>query len=193
MNNLTVVTATSKKYQDCFGFTQDEVLGALKEYGLAEEINRVRDWYDGFSFGEKTDIYNPWSIINYLSQRKFSTYWADTSSNRLVGKLIREGNQDIKMVMEELLNGQRLCVEIDEQIVFNQLDEDESAIWSLLLASGYLKVEKHTMDMERGTEKYEMSLTNKEVRIMFRSMIKVWFRKSESAYNSFVKALLCAL
>lgn len=131
LNNLTVVTTTTKKYQDCFGFTQDEVWNALKEYGLAEQKKRVRDWYDGFTFGGKTDIYNPWSIINYLSRQKFSTYWADTSSNRLVGKLVREGNQEIKMVMEELLNGQCLCVEIDEQIVFSQLDEDESAIWSL--------------------------------------------------------------
>lgn len=192
LNNLTIVTATSKKYQDCFGFTQDEVLDALEEYGLAEQKKEVRDWYDGFTFGERRDIYNPWSIINYLSQQKFSTYWADTSSNRLVGKLVREGNQEIKMAMEQLLNGKCLCVEIDEQIVFSQLDEEEGAIWSLLLASGYLKVEKYITDMEWGTERYELSLTNKEVRIMFQNMIKGWFRKSESAYNAFVKALLCA-
>ncbi len=191
LNNLAAVTVTSEKYQDCFGFTQQEVSEALKEYGLSEKEKDVRAWYDGFTFGSRTDIYNPWSIINYLDAQIFTTYWANTSSNSLVGKLIREGSSSVKTAMEDLLGGKCLCAEIDEQIVFSQLD-DESAIWSLLLASGYLKVEKHTMDMEWGIEKYELSLTNKEVRIMFRNMIKGWFRKSVSAYNAFVKALLRA-
>ena len=191
LNNLAAVTVTSEKYQDCFGFTQQEVSEALKEYGLSEKEKDVRAWYDGFTFGSRTDIYNPWSIINYLDAQIFTTYWANTSSNSLVGKLIREGSSSVKTAMEDLLGGKCLCAEIDEQIVFSQLD-DESAIWSLLLASGYLKVEKHTMNMEWGIEKYELSLTNKEVRIMFRNMIKGWFRKSVSAYNAFVKALLRA-
>ena len=191
LNNLAAVTVTSEKYQDCFGFTQQEVSEALKEYGLSEKEKDVRAWYDGFTFGSRTDIYNPWSIINYLDAQIFTTYWANTSSNSLVGKLIREGSSSVKTAMEDLLGGKCLCAEVDEQIVFSQLD-DESAIWSLLLASGYLKVEKHTMDMEWGIEKYELSLTNKEVRIMFRNMIKGWFRKSVSAYNAFVKALLRA-
>ncbi len=172
LNNLTVVTTTSRKYQDCFGFTQQEVTDALKEYGLSDKEKTVRDWYDGFTFGNRPDIYNPWSIINYLDTQVFATYWANTSSNSLAGKLIREGAPEIKMDMEELLSGKTLCTEIDEQIVFNQLNEDERAIWSLLLASGYLKIEEHTMDEEWGIETYELSLTNKEVRIMFRNMIK---------------------
>lgn len=192
LNNLAVVTVTSEKYQDCFGFTQEEVSRALKEYGLQEQEENVRDWYDGFTFGSRTGIYNPWSIINFLCERRFATYWSNTSSNSLVGKLIREGNRDVKMIMEDLLDGKHLCAEIDEQIVFGNLGDDENAIWSLFLASGYLKVEKHTMDVECGIEKYELSLTNKEVRIMFRSMIKGWFRRSASAYNAFVKALLRA-
>ncbi len=192
LNNLEVVTVTSEKYQDCFGLTQEEVSKALEEYGLQEEEGNVRDWYDGFTFGSRTDIYNPWSIINYLSKKVFATYWSNTSSNSLVGKLIREGSRDVKLIMEDLLDGRHLCAEIDEQIVFSNLDEDENAIWSLLLASGYLKVEKHTIDVEWGIEKYELSLTNKEVRIMFRNMIKGWFRRSASAYNAFVKALLRA-
>ena len=192
LNNLAVVTVTSEKYQDCFGFTQEEVSRALKEYGLQEQEENVRDWYDGFTFGSRTGIYNPWSIINFLCERRFATYWSNTSSNSLVGKLIREGNRDVKMIMEDLLDGKHLCSEIDEQIVFSNLGDDENAIWSLFLASGYLKVEKHTMDVECGIEKYELSLTNKEVRIMFRSMIKGWFRRSASAYNAFVKALLRA-
>ncbi len=192
LNNLTVVTTTSRKYEDCFGFTQEEVVDALAEYGLGKEENDVRDWYDGFTFGNRTDIYNPWSIINYLGEQRFSAYWVDSSSNRLVGKLIREGNQEIKMIMEDLLDGKSIGVEMDEQIVFSELDENESSIWSLLLASGYLKVERYRMDEEWGTDKYELSLTNKEVRIMFRKLIKGWFGKSIFAYNAFVKALLRA-
>ena len=192
LNNLTVVTTTSRKYEDCFGFTQEEVVDALAEYGLEKEENDVRDWYDGFTFGNRTDIYNPWSIINYLGEQRFSTYWVDSSSNRLVGKLIREGNQEIKMIMEDLLDGKSIGMEVDEQIVFSELDENESSIWSLLLASGYLKVERYRMDEEWGTDKYELSLTNKEVRIMFRKLIKGWFGKSIFAYNAFVKALLRA-
>ncbi len=191
LNNLEVVTITSEKYQDCFGFTQWEVSDALKEYELSEKEEDIRSWYDGFTFGSRTDIYNPWSIINYLDKKTFTTYWANTSSNSLVGKLIQEGSRDVKLIMEDLLDGKHLCAEIDEQIVFSNLGEDENAIWSLFLASGYLKVEKHTMDAEWGIEKYELSLTNKEVRIMFWNMIKGWFRRSASAYNAFVKALLC--
>ncbi len=190
LNNLEVVTATSEKYQDKFGFTQQEVSDALKEYGLSEKEYDVRDWYDGFTFGKQADIYNPWSIINYLDKRAFSAYWANTSSNSLAGKLIREGNQDVKMIMEDLLEGKSLCAEIDEQIIFNHLDEDENAVWSLFLASGYLKAERYRMDEDWGSMEYELSLTNKEVRIMFRNMIKGWFRRSKYAYNEFVKALL---
>lgn len=175
LNNPTVVTTTSDLYADCFGFTQQEVWAALKEYGLEDKKALVSEWYDGFTFGEKTDIYNPWSITNYLKYRKFSTYWANTSSNDLVGKLIREGSADVKIIMEDLLNGKVLHRQIDEQIIFEQLDYDESAIWSLLLACGYLKLISYHMDEERGTEDYELAITNKEVWIMFHKMIEGWF------------------
>ena len=190
LNNLEVVTTTSDKYADVFGFTQEEVLDALSEFGLSDWEERVKDWYDGFTFGEKTDIYNPWSIINFLDNRKLSTYWANTSSNSLVGKLIREGSKDIKIIMENLLNGGTFQTKIDEQIVFNQLDYNEYAIWSLLLASGYLKVERYTMDAESGKEEYALKLTNKEVKLMFQHMIEDWFKNYVPAYNDFIKALL---
>ena len=112
---------------------------------MADKEERVKDWYDGFTFGKKTDIYNPWSIINFLGEKKLATYWANTSSNSLVGKLIREGSREIKLTMENLLNNGTLRTKIDEQIVFGQLDHNEYAIWSLLLASGYLKVEEKTL------------------------------------------------
>ena len=190
LNNLEVVTATSEKYQDKFGFTQQEVSDALKEYGLSEKEDDVRDWYDGFTFGRQPDIYNPWSIINYLDKRVLSTYWANTSSNSLVGKLIREGNRNIKMIMEDLLRGGALHTYLDEQIVFNQLDTRESAIWSLLLASGYLRVEKFFPNERRGRHGYDLVLTNREVHMMFEQMIEDWFAESVPEYNDFIRALL---
>ena len=190
LNNLEVVTTTSEKYSDVFGFSQEEVSDALAEFGVADMEPDVREWYDGFTFGNRTDIYNPWSILNFLDKKKFSTYWANTSSNSLVGKLVREGSRDVKMVMEDLLDGGILQTEIDEQIVFSQLDSDEAAIWSLLLASGYLKVEHHWMDLDMETEGYELKLTNREVRMMFKNMIKGWFKECLPEYNDFIKALL---
>lgn len=190
LNNLAVVTTTSEAYEDSFGFTEDEVFQALEEFGLSDQRKAVKGWYDGFRFGSKKDIYNPWSIINYLKTGRFSAYWANTSSNSLTGKLIREGNREIKLIMEDLLEGKSLHTEIDEQIVFNQLLQNESAIWSLLLASGYLRVEKFVFSEERGRDEYDLVLTNREVRIMFERMIREWFAKDTSSYNGFVKALL---
>lgn len=190
LNNPEVVTTTSEKYADSFGFTQEEVSDALHEFGISDMENDVRDWYNGFTFGKRTDLYNPWSIINFLDKRSLRTYWANTSSNSLVGKLIRRGSKDVKIIMEGLLTGDILRTKLDEQIVFEQLDHNESAIWSLLLASGYLKVMDHTLDPDTGKEEYSLKLTNKEVWIMFQNMIEGWFKNYVPAYNDFIKALL---
>lgn len=188
---LSMVTTTSEKYEDSFGFTQEEVWEILKEYGLYEQRERVRYWYDGFTFGKRPDIYNPWSIINYLDKRRFSPYWANTSSNGLIGKLIREGSPDLKIAMEDLLSGKPLYAQIDEQVVFNMLDADENALWSLLLASGYLRVEQFEF-LDSGYPECRLKLTNWEVTAMFRRMVAEWFRQpaSASAYNTFIKAFL---
>ncbi len=190
LNNLEVVTTTSEKYEDSFGFTEEEVWAALQECGLYENRLAVKDWYDGFTFGKRKDIYNPWSIINYLDKKRLSTYWANTSSNGLVDQLIREGSADIKISMENLLRGGRLYREIDEQIIFDQLDADENAIWSLFLAGGYLKAEGHEFNEDTGADLYELALTNKEVQIMFQKMIRKWFNRSGTVYNGFLRALL---
>ena len=189
LNNLEVVTTTSDKYNDCFGFTEEEVFKVLDEFGLSDDKHQVKEWYDGFTFGEKKDIYNPWSIINYLDKRKVGAYWANSSSNSLVGKLIRKGGSEIKQTFEMLLNGETLHMEIDEQIVYNQLASKKNAVWSLLLASGYLKVVSATFTEKTGRTYYELALTNKEVRIMFEIMIQDWFSGND-AYNYFIKALL---
>ena len=189
LNHLEVITSTSCKYEASFGFTEMEVFAAMDEFGLTEK-EEVRAWYDGFTFGNTSDIYNPWSIINYLDKRRFAAYWANASSNSLVGKLIQEGAAEIKIVVEDLLQGKSFHASFDEQIVFSQLDHNIHAIWSLLLASGYLKVETYTVDGNYGECDYTLSLTNKEVRLMFRHMIDGWFADYTPAYNAFIKALL---
>ena len=190
LNHLAVVTCTSEMYADCFGFTEEEVFSALDEYGMQDRRTDVKRWYDGFIFGKCRDIYNPWSIINYLKTGRLSSYWVNTSSNGLVDKLIREGSAEIKISMENLLKGKHLYKEIDEQIIFNQLDVDENAIWSLFLASGYLKAEGSKLNEDTGVELYELALTNKEVQIMFQKMIRKWFTRSGTIYNGFIRALL---
>lgn len=190
LNHLTVVTSTSEMYADCFGFTEEEVFAALDEYGMQDKRAEVKKWYDGFTFGKCKDIYNPWSIINYLKTGRLATYWANTSNNGLVDKLIREGSAEIKISMENLLKGEHLYKEIDEQIIFDQLDVDENAIWSLFLTSGYLKVESYALNEDTGADLYELALTNKEVQIMFRKMIKKWFSRTGTVYNGFIRALL---
>ena len=192
LNNLKVVTTTSDEYATAFGFTEEEVFAALEECGLESEKEKVKFWYDGFIFGTHSDIYNPWSMLNFLDTRRYDTYWANTSGNRLVGKLIREGSKRIKTMFEVLIKGGIICCPIDEQIVYNQLDKSENAIWSLLLASGYLKVVSRELDDEaEGVEPlYELTLTNNEVKRMFLKMVNGWFTEAEDSYGEFVQAML---
>lgn len=190
LNNLNVVTTTSREYETCFGFTEQEVFCALETMGMSEEKQLVKSWYDGFVFGSRKDIYNPWSITNYLDKKQLRPYWADTSSNGLINRLIRRSSPEIKELMEELLQGREIVVNFDEQIVFEQLEQDENAIWSLMLASGYLKA---TEVEYRGILRdpwYHLMITNLETTAMFSNLFKGWFYQSRSNYNQFVKALL---
>ena len=193
LNNLEVVSTTSEKYADSFGFTEEEVFAALDEFGLTDQKQSVKDWYDGFMFGNRKDIYNPWSIINFIDKGKVGAYWANTSSNSLVEKLVREGSRKVKETFERLLQGESIRAEIDEQIVYDLLDGSEQALWSLLLASGYMKVKDYkvyTSEFGEWREDYELELTNFEVRVMFRNMIRKWFGSVRADYNDFIKALL---
>lgn len=189
LNNLTVVTTTSDKYATDFGFTEEEVFAALDEQGYkAEDKDEVKLWYDGFTFGSHRDIYNPWSITYFLDCGKYDTYWANTSGNGLVGHLIQSGDPNIKMDFEKLITGGCVEVPIDEQIVFDQLDSNINAIWSLLLATGYLKCESIIQDSPREVPIYKLLLTNFEVKRMFEKMVGGWFEKDRS-FNGFVKAM----
>ncbi len=200
LNNLEIVTTTSQKYATAFGFTETEVFQALENAGLGKEKWNVRKWYDGFVFGNVSDIYNPWSIVSFISKNgRYDTYWSNTSGNGLINSLIQKGNSVTKQMVEELLQEKSIRVQIDEQIVFNQLTDNTNAVWSLLLATGYLKVLKTEMIMrnnERNNENegdvwYTLMLTNLEVKRMFRKMVKGWFASdTELYYNEFIKALL---
>ena len=190
LNNLEVVTTTSNKYATSFGFTEEEVFAALDAVGMGEEKEKVKEWYDGFVFGEYRDIYNPWSILNFLNKGEYTTYWANTSSNSLVGKLIREGSRQVKTGFETLLKGESLICPIDEQIVYNQLNGSKASVWSLLVASGYLKILSYEdMGKVERRPNYELAITNKEVCLMFESMVQGWFEESDE-YGDFVTALL---
>lgn len=190
LNNLEVVTATSEKYADCFGFTRAEVDQALAEFHLEDTGERVKDWYDGFRFGKGHVIYNPWSIVNYLDKRKLQPYWANTSSNDMIGVLLKEGSNELKREFQQLLRGKTIRQSLDEQVVYQQLNQAESAVWSLLLAGGYLRVESCEMNEDTGEAEYELALTNREVTIMMRGLIRGWFSGCHSQYNGFVRALL---
>ena len=132
LNNLNVVTTTSTEYETCFGFSEEEVFQALEECGMNNQKKLVKSWYDGFVFGNTHDIYNPWSITNFLDKKQVRPYWADTSSNSMIDELIRKASTDIKEKMEELLQGKEIVVNFDEQIVFEQLDNYNQFMKALL-------------------------------------------------------------
>lgn len=190
LNNLMIVTTTSDEYSTAFGFTQQEVYAALWQNGLVGEEEEVRAWYDGFCFGNTTDIYNPWSITMFIRTREFGTYWADTSSNRLISDLLREGSPELKMQLEALLEGKDLPVNLDEQVIFEQLKNTKGAIWSLLVASGYLKPVSRQLNRENGEYTYRLRITNHETMLMFRKMISGWFPEDITSYGDLKKALV---
>ncbi len=192
MNNLDVITTTSDEYSTAFGFTEKEVFDALDTMGLGSEKEEVKKWYDGFTFGSHTDIYNPWSIAAFIRKNgKYENYWADTSSNGLVNALMQTGVPGIKQTMEALLQGKSFEAELDEKIVFDQLDGSVSAVWSLLLATGYLKVLDLKYVGERKKKVYTLALTNMEAEFIFENMVKGWFSgNTETYYNEFINALL---
>ena len=190
LNNPVVVTTTSNMYATAFGFTETEVFAALDEFGYSDRKEEIKYWYDGFIFGQHTDIYNPWSIINFLKTGEIEMYWANTSSNSLVRKLIRESGESVKQTFESLLRGEKIHCPIDEQIVYNQLDDDDDAIFSLLVAGGYLKVLSHEKKVPGRRQMYELAVTNGEILDLFYDIVNGWFSRTKREYNGFVRALL---
>ena len=185
LNNIDVVTQMSTKYDTAFGFTEEEVNAGLARVGLRDCQEKVKEWYDGFTFGLRRHMYNPWSVTKFIdAEGIFDTYWANTSNNKLVSSLLQKSSRNMKMAVEQLLEGKALHVEMDEQLDFSQLEYRESAIFSLLYATGYLRVD------QRNDQEYVLMLTNKEVEIMFRRIIREWFNDMDTGYGDFRKALL---
>jgi len=184
LNNLEVVTTTSEKYAKCFGFTEEETFKALDMYGLSDKKEDVKKYYDGFKIGDKEEIYNPWSVINYLDKKKLGIYWANTSSNALIGNSIKQANSKIKKQMYDLLQDENIKAEVNEEIVFKELDDEPEAIWSLMLAAGYLKVINVKNDI------YTLAITNYETKKGLESLVKGWFKKEQVTYNEFIDAML---
>ena len=183
LNNLELCTMSSEKYKEYFGFTEKEVFEAMDEYGYKNR-EEVKYWYDGFTIGTEHGMYNPWSIINFLDKGILAPYWSNSSSNTLADQLLREGDAGQKQDFEKLLNGETISKEIDEEIVFKQLDEDSNAIWSLLSASGYLRINS----IKSGI--YDLEIVNYVVLYMLRKLVKGWFSKNSKNYNDFIRALL---
>ena len=188
LNNLKVITTTSEKYKTAFGFTENEVFDALDEFGLQDQKTEVKKWYDGFRFGDCDNIYNPWSITQFLDEKRLAPYWMNTSSNKLVSNLIQKGSPRVKMILEDLLQGRNFCTTMDEQIVFDQLGRNANAIWSLLVASGYLKVDAWTFNGKR--MEYSLKIVNLEVQLMFEQLFTDWFSDDGHFYNEFSDALI---
>ena len=181
-NNLKICSLSSKKYQEYFGFTEEEVFDALDEYGYTDR-EKIKYWYDGFTIGTLTDIYNPWSIINFLDEGKYSPYWANTSSNSLVSDLLREGDAELKSDFEYLLCGGTVTKQINEELVYSQLGKTRDSVWSLLAMSGYLKINSIN------EKKYELEIVNHETMEMFEGLVGGWFAEGDR-YSNFLKALL---
>ena len=196
VNNFKTFSVTSNQYADCFGFTEQEVFAALDEYGMSGEKENVKEWYDGFVFGNLKEIYNPYSIASLLDEREFKTYWADTASNTLVSRLIQNGPDGTRDDFLQLMKGEAIKCLINENVVYGTLDQEASAIWSLLLGSGYLKADdvlrrgKDNKPLKRPV--YTLSITNLETQIMLEDMVTKWFTAGKNArsYERFIEALL---
>ncbi len=187
MNILRTYSVTDDKYSDCFGFTEEEVMDALKCQNI-DQFRPVKEMYDGFIFGNRRDIYNPWSICNYLIDRNLESYWINTSSNKIIGDIIRRHPVRSKYEVECLMAGEVVHKRINENITFQYLDGDENSLWSLLLAVGYIKAD-HVTKIQEYTE-CDVSVTNKEVMSMFETQILGMFENGSVYYNEFINAML---
>ena len=184
LNNLDIFTIISPMFTDSFGFTPDEITDILKYYKLEDKANEIKEWNDGYLFGD-TQIYNPWSTINYIKNLTVNPnypckpYWSNTSSNEIVKRLIEESNDRTKNAIEELINGTPVRSQIYEDITYGTIDVNSEYIWSFLLFTGYLKVINYETI---GDETYyEMMIPNTEVKSIYKNTIRAWFEKKINA------------
>jgi len=184
LNNLKVYSILNEQYSDFFGFTQDEVEKALKDFNIEYELPDVRSWYDGYKFGN-SDVYNPWSILNFLTDKKLIPYWIDTSDNYLINKTLKNASSDTMEALQKLFSGESVEENIsgnsDLSILF-----DEEEIWELFLFSGYLTIdEKIGEDYENV---YALRLPNREVKEFFKQKF-IDMNFGESLFRNTMEAL----
>ncbi|EHO76310.1 hypothetical protein HMPREF9942_01820 [Fusobacterium animalis F0419] len=161
LNNLSTYTILSDVYTDSYGLTEEEVEKSLKDYGIEAEISKVKDWYDGYKFGD-SEVYNPWSILNFLRFKELRAYWVDTSGNDLINDVLKKITKDTVRALERLFNGEGLRQNISGTSDLSKL-LDENELWELLLFSGYLTIEEKVDE-----DNYILRLPNKEVRTLYR-------------------------
>ena len=161
LNNLRTYTILSDDYTDSYGLTEEEIEKSLKDYGIEAEISKVKDWYDGYKFGD-SEVYNPWSILNFLQDKKLRAYWVDTSGNDLINNVLKMRNKNIITALERLFNGEGLRQNISGTSDLSKILSDDE-VWELLLFSGYLTVEEKI-----NQDNYILRLPNKEVKSLFR-------------------------
>ena len=170
LNNLTVNSVMDEDYDEYFGFTKEEVQKMLGYYGVSERQEELRDWYDGYLFGS-TEIYNPWSVINYISRGCIpQAYWVNTGKNEILEGVLKVATEDITDSLQALLQGERVIARIDQNVVYRALSEDPANIYSLLLVAGYLKTEKKEMQAD-GSYLCEVTIPNREIAAVYKSEI----------------------
>ncbi|WP_338966363.1 ATP-binding protein [Fusobacterium nucleatum] len=169
LNNLSTYTILSNDYTDSYGLTEEEVEKSLKDYGIEAEISKVKDWYDGYKFGD-SEVYNPWSIINFLRFKELRAYWVDTSGNDLINDVLKQITKDTIRALERLFDGEGLRQNISGTSDLSKL-LDENELWELLLFSGYLTIEEKV-----DQKNYVLRLPNKEVKELFKdSFLEKYF------------------
>lgn len=169
LNNLRTYTILSDVYTDSYGLTEEEVEKSLKDYGIGAEILKVKDWYDGYKFGD-SEVYNPWSILNFLQDKELRAYWVDTSGNDLINDVLRKITKDTIRALKRLFDGEGLRQNISGTSDLSKL-LDENGLWELLLFSGYLTIEEK-IDQKN----YILRLPNKEVKELFKdSFLEKYF------------------
>ena len=169
LNNLSTYTILSDVYTDSYGLTEEEVEKSLKDYGIEAEISKVKDWYDGYKFGD-SEVYNPWSILNFLQDKELRAYWVDTSGNDLINDVLKKMTKDTVKALEKLFDGEGLRQNISGTSDLSKL-LDENELWELLLFSGYLTIEEK-IDQKN----YILRLPNKEVKELFKdSFLEKYF------------------
>ncbi len=170
LNNLTVSTVMDDEYDSFFGFTESEVHQMMDYYGVTDKEEELKCWYDGYLFGN-TEIYNPWSVINYLSKGCLpQAYWVNTGKNEILEDVLKTSTDDISEKLESLLLGQNVVSRIDQNVVYRSLAEDPANIYSLLLVAGYLKQVRKKLQGD-GTWICEVSIPNREIAVVYKNEI----------------------